>query len=81
MADKLPPVVEIYVTDAIRTLHLDPLGQQLKDICDHCPGRTPTRELDASAPCYSCPLWSLRLDVTALRLRRRLDDGALSDKA
>lgn len=82
MADKLPPVVEIYVTDALRTLHLNPLGTQLRDICDHCPGKQPARSLADDAPCYSCPLWGLRLDVAALRLRQRLEDGGISsDKA
>lgn len=78
MKGKLPPAVQIYVNDKIKAGPWAELSAQVDPLCNGCPGFQSQEE---PPPCYSCPLWALRLDLAQLRLLRALELGSQSDKA
>lgn len=79
MQKELPPAIQLHVSEIIRQTDWDAVALQIGDLCAGCPG---LQSEDAEPPCYECPLWGLRLDLSQLRLLRRLELGEVSsDKA
>lgn len=79
MLQDLPPLIQLHVSDIIRSTDWDAVALQLGDLCAGCPG---LQSEAAEPPCYNCPLWGIRLDLSQLRLLRRLELGdSSSDKA
>lgn len=74
----LPPAVKLHVSKKIRGINWAEISAQIDPLCNGCPALGSDAD---PPPCYSCPLWSLRLDLAQLRLLRRLELGSTSDNA
>lgn len=72
----LPPKIEEHVNDFIARTDWPKITVAIGDPCAGCPGRgwvdTHPEDRD-QPPCFQCPLWSLRVDLTMLRLRQKLE--------
>lgn len=80
----IPPDVQLHISATIRGTDWDAIAAKTGDLCAGCPAQGSTDDPDPEAvpPCYQCPLWAYRLDLTQLRLLRRLELGrSTSDKA
>lgn len=72
----LPPQIAEHVEDFISRTNWPQVEQLIGDPCEGCPGRgwVETHPDDRDTPpCFSCPLWSLRVDLTTLKLRQQLE--------
>ena len=65
MHEKLSKDTEKHIKKQLKKIDLESITKAIGDPCEGCPGR--------DKECYLCPIWSLRLDLTELRLRRRLE--------
>lgn len=71
----LPPAVQLHVHNVLMRTDWAHIAETAGDVCKGCPADGADIPPDDS-PCYSCPLWSWRLDLAQLRLLRRLEDGS-----
>lgn len=78
---ELPRPIAEHVDDFIRRTNWPKVAADIGDPCEGCPGRgwVDTHPDDREhPPCFSCPLWALKLDLTELTLRRHLDLGPMA---
>ena len=74
----MAPEVERHVSEYIERTNWPLIQAEISDPCEGCPGKawaeTHPDERDRP-PCFECPLWSLKVDLVTLAIRRRLARG------
>lgn len=74
------PEIEKHVQEFIERTNWPDIKTEIGDPCVGCPGfkwdTTHPEERD-QPPCFQCPLWSLRVDLALLDLRRKMGLGRL----